>query len=152
MQVGSKTVKQWKLQELCSCYLFISYSRVNYNFHTFVLFGGIIIIIMVGYNNYYKDGKLTLMSQCVVPFSLIIIYCGSNKERLQNKKKFAWCNCFGFFFTNIFWQSSEFVYLSSLSNSSSGLDVSKSNVLTFCLKKPWLWCKKNLTNREGVVL
>ena len=40
---------------------------------------------MVGYD-YYKDGKLTLMSQCVVPFSLIIIYCGSNKERLQNKK------------------------------------------------------------------
>ena len=28
------------------------------------------------------------MSQCVVPFSLIIIYCGSSKERLQNKTFF----------------------------------------------------------------
>ena len=38
------------------------------------------------------------MSQCVVPFSLIIIYRGSNKERLQNKTFFVWYNCFGFFY------------------------------------------------------
>ena len=152
MQVGSKTVKQWKLQDLCSCYLFISYSRVNYNFHTFVLFGGIItIIIMVGHN-YYKDGKLTLMSQCVVPFSLIIIYCGSNKERLQNKKNLRGVTVLDFFLPTFF-DKVQNLFICLRYRTVRQVSTCQNQMFwRFVWRNLDFDVKKNLTNREGVVL